>query len=131
MDSDPQDCALIHKLIANSRLSPVLLTNWLYIRDSYDLLPGLDSFARLTHRTQEISLLTKSVYSLNFHFITKDIKNRSQQPDEKTHTVRSQTQKFIYPWSLGPAQWHMEALFQQPGGSPNTIFVGFYGGFII
>ena len=40
----------------------MLLTNGLYIRGSHDLLPGLDSFARVVHRTQENSLLI--VYQL-------------------------------------------------------------------
>lgn len=50
--------------------------------------------------------LRKSVYSLDYWFITKDT---SRKPDEEIHRARSQTKELLSSWSLGPGQWHMEA----------------------
>lgn len=42
-----------------ARLSPVLLTNWLQIKSSYDPLFEFDRFARVAHKTQENRLLSR------------------------------------------------------------------------
>ena len=41
-----------------SRLLPVALTGWLYIRGSHDSLLGFDKFVRAAYKTQETCLLS-------------------------------------------------------------------------
>ena len=59
-DSEPQDCTHAPTVDANckSRLLPVALTGWLYIRGSHDSLLGFDKFVRAAYKTQETCLLS-------------------------------------------------------------------------
>jgi len=49
------------------------------------------------------------------------------QPDEEIHRAKSQTEKLLSLWSLGPGMVaHRKVLVLQPGSSSNPLLWGFY-----
>ena len=102
-----------------SRLSPVLLTNGLYIRGSHDPLPGLDSFARVTHRTQENSLLI--VYQL----ITKSmVSDTDEHPGRRDVCGVWEGSLSFHAFSRSATRLVPPSI-HQPRSSANSILSGF------
>lgn len=58
--------------------------------------------------------LEKPIYLLDDEFITKDFKNKNQQPDEETCRLRSQTKELLSLLSVGPRIWKNRRYFFLP-----------------
>ena len=68
--------------------------------------------------------LRKPIYSLDYQFIARILKDKNQQPDEEIHRARSLTEELLSSWCLGPRtvvhEWfwfpNMETLRTHPFG---------------
>ena len=72
----------------------------------------------LLNLLMKLTDLRKSIYSLDYWFITKDVKGY-----KSTTRWRSQTKDLLFLWSLAPSM-------VAHGGPPTAVLSGFYEGFI-
>ena len=113
------DCSLSPALSDTELQVQVLLINWLYVEVSHDLLGGSNSFARVAHRTQRNTSLTRLPVWCKRMWFRKESKERDGpgcgQRRQSVHVLPSQCRH--------PQSWREH----QTGHALNPIFLVLMG----
>ena len=113
------DCSPFPALSDTEWQVQVLLTNWLCIEGSHDLLIGSNSFARVAQRTQRNMSLTKLLVWCKRMWFRKESNERDGPVcGQRVHPVR-----VLPSWCQYPQLWHAH----QTGHAPDPIFLVLMG----